>query len=101
MYVINTNERIATIRSLAKSGDMPALAKEAHTLIGTSGNVGADRASEMAAMLEAACKAGKLAEAMDGVAALDGAVTAAMDAILAWLAARFPAAEPPERAEAV
>ena len=101
MYVINTNERIATIRSLAKSGDLAALAKEAHTLIGTSGNVGAARASEMAATLETACKTGKADEVPGRVAALDDALTAAIDAILAWLAARFPTADSPEKAEAV
>ena len=101
MYVINTNERIATIRSLAKSSDLAALAKEAHTLIGTSGNVGAAHASDMAATLETACKSGKSDEVPGRVAALDDALAAAIDAILAWLSARFPAADSPEKAEAV
>ena len=101
LYVINTNERLETIRTLSKSGDLIALAGEAHTLIGTSGNVGAARVSELAAALETACKTGKLEEALGVVAALNTAVTAAIDAILTWLGERFPAADSTDRAEAI
>src|SRR5213082_2008841 len=41
MYLINTNERLATICTLSEGGDLALLTREAHTLIGTSGNVGA------------------------------------------------------------
>jgi TMAO reductase system sensor TorS len=101
LYVINTNERIETIRSLSKSGDLIALAGEAHTLIGTSGNVGATRVSELAATLQTACKTGNLDEALGIVAALDTAVTATIDAILAWLGKCFPATDSADRAEAI
>ncbi len=101
MYVINTNERMATIRTLSKIGDLGALAAEAHTLIGTSGNVGAPRVSEIASALEIACKTSKLDELPALIAALDSAVSSTIDAMLAWLSVRFPDEAAPERAAAV
>jgi len=101
IYLINTNERMATISELSQSGDLAALAKEAHTLIGTSGNVGAALVSELAEALEASCKAGKLDEVRRLVAPLLDAGTAVTDAILAWLGERSLASEPLAKVEAI
>ncbi|HEV3176223.1 MAG TPA: response regulator [Stellaceae bacterium] len=101
IYLINTNERMATISALSQSGDLAALAKEAHTLIGTSGNVGAALVSELAEALEASCKAGKLDEVRRLVAPLLDAGTAVTDAILAWLGERSLASEPLAKVEAI
>ncbi|MGH7123232.1 MAG: response regulator [Stellaceae bacterium] len=102
MFVVNSNERVATMRTLSKSGDLAALAREAHALIGTSGNVGAARASGIAVALEAACKRGDLEEVSGLVAALDEAVAATIDEILAWLGERIGATvDEPAKAQAV
>jgi len=100
MYLINTNERLATICALSEGGDLALLAKEAHTLIGTSGNVGAALVSELAGALEAASKAGDLREARRLVPELNAAITAASDVILAWLGERAGAREPVAAVEA-
>jgi signal transduction histidine kinase/CheY-like chemotaxis protein len=101
MYLVNTSERIAAIRKLAEAADLDALASEAHTLIGTSGNVGAVRVSDTASALETACKAHALGEVPGLVTALDNAIRATIDAILTWLGNRFPAtaADSTERAQ--
>jgi HPt (histidine-containing phosphotransfer) domain-containing protein len=101
MYLTNSSERVATIRMLSESGDLAALAKEAHQLIGTSGNVGAARVSEPAGALETACKAGKPDDVPRLAAEVIEAVAAATDAILAWLGERSQGTESDSKMEAI
>ena len=85
MYLANSGERVATIRSLADGSNLAALAKEAHQLIGTSGNVGAMRVCELAGALEQACKSGAAGDVPHQAMVLLEAVAAASEAISTWL----------------
>jgi HPt (histidine-containing phosphotransfer) domain-containing protein len=62
-YLASSLERLAKVETVAAGGDLTALAREAHTLISTSGSYGIARASALARQLETACKAGHADEA--------------------------------------
>jgi HPt (histidine-containing phosphotransfer) domain-containing protein len=58
-YLDGAIGRLERIQAMARSTDLPALAREAHDLVGTSGNFGVNRVQALARRLEAACKAGQ------------------------------------------
>lgn len=58
LYLDQIGERIARIRELSAAGDCLALAKEAHVVISTAGNLGMPQVSALARTIEEACKAG-------------------------------------------
>jgi PAS domain S-box-containing protein len=95
MFLAHTEERLGRIAGAAASGDFATVAREAHTIVSTAGNVGAAQLSAIARSLEDACRA----EDQAAVAALGAELgRASADASVAldrWLAAK-PAAVPQE-----
>jgi response regulator RpfG family c-di-GMP phosphodiesterase len=61
------------------------LAADAHALIGTAGNVGAMKLSQLAGSVEKACKAGEFASARATVAVLRRTADTASEGLEAWL----------------
>jgi HPt (histidine-containing phosphotransfer) domain-containing protein len=100
MYLLHTNERIAQVRALSAGEDLEALGREAHTLIGTSGNIGALRIFGLASALEVACRAAERATARNLAVELVEAAASSRAAITAWLEARQPGAPASAMAEA-
>jgi signal transduction histidine kinase/DNA-binding response OmpR family regulator/HPt (histidine-containing phosphotransfer) domain-containing protein len=88
-FLIDLAARIDRIRRLAAAGDLPALASEAHILIGTAGNFGAPRASLFATELKAASEVGDCAGSIRLAAGLIGASAAAAAEIRNWLERRI------------
>ena len=91
MFVEQVEKQAADIRRLAAIPDIAELGREAHSLAGCTGNVGAARLSALARRLEAACKAGETRMAIALSAEVGAAATAASDAVRARLAAKEPA----------
>jgi HPt (histidine-containing phosphotransfer) domain-containing protein len=88
LYLDQADERVARILDLSSTGELGATAREAHTLVGTSGNVGAIRVSELARSIEQACKAGDGANASRFVSELNTAASLASAALRVWLDTR-------------
>lgn len=86
LYAVNADERIAEIRRQADLGDLAAVRREAHTMIGVAGNLGVARVGALAVRLEAVCRANDETGAQAAVADLIGAHAAAGAAIRDWLA---------------
>jgi signal transduction histidine kinase/CheY-like chemotaxis protein/HPt (histidine-containing phosphotransfer) domain-containing protein len=74
-------ERIARARA---KDDMQAVAREAHNLVSTSGNLGALKVSKMARTLEAACRRGDR-RVYPLISDLSEACVASCDALRGWL----------------
>jgi HPt (histidine-containing phosphotransfer) domain-containing protein len=70
------------------AGSVEALAADAHALIGTAGNVGAMKVSQLAGSVEKACKAGEFASARATVAVLRRAADTASAGLETWLKTR-------------
>ena len=68
-----------------------ALAADAHALIGTAGNVGAMKVSELASSVEKSCKAGEFASAQATVAVLRRSADTASEGLEAWLQSKSAA----------
>ena len=88
LHLRDTESRIALIRDLATRGDLAGIAKEAHVMVSTGGNVGALQTSAYARLLEHACKEGDSAAVPRLVEALRESCTAAARALEDWIAAK-------------
>jgi len=88
MFVNQISEHIMAMDRAAAARDLGALGREAHSLAGCTGNVGATRLCRLARELEAACKTGEHCGALDLVASVIAASSAASDAARAWLATK-------------
>jgi HPt (histidine-containing phosphotransfer) domain-containing protein len=75
-------ERITRLREIAQVGGREMLAREAHVIISTAGNLGMARTSELARALEEACKA---AAPPEQIGALLGELVAAAETALAMV----------------
>ena len=87
LYLTETRNYLAEISALSLSGDFAAIARAAHVLVGTAGNVGAMQMSARAKLLEETCrrgerdKIGPLIDALEAAAAASAhAVQSRMDA---------------------
>ena len=87
LYLTEAENYMGAINALAPGSDLAAIARAAHVLVSTSGNVGAMQMSARARRLEEACKRGErdkipaLAEALNiSAAASARAVRSRMDA---------------------
>ncbi len=90
-YLSQMNERLADIRRHSDADDLGALAREAHSVVGMAGNVGAIPLSEIAAALERAATGGDR-DAADRLASeLDEASTTASAELHRWLDSELPA----------
>ena len=92
LCLADTDSHLAAIAEAAKRMDLAAIARSAHVLVSTAGNVGAMAVSLGARHLTDACRANDRAAAQIGIKELEAAHRAASDALRAWLAAR--SAEP-------
>jgi signal transduction histidine kinase/DNA-binding response OmpR family regulator len=91
VFLANAAERIGHMRELADQQDLAELGREAHTLIGTAGNFGAMRMSQLAGTLRSACDAGNQPLARELASELADAMNETSVAILAWLDAKTAA----------
>jgi PAS domain S-box-containing protein len=100
MYLGHLDESIAQIEALSRQADLSGLARAAHTIVGTAGNVGAARVSALAREIEKAALADDHGAVLRLAGALNKAFDAAARALREWLDARTaaPEAEPPRRA---
>ncbi|HEV7281820.1 MAG TPA: Hpt domain-containing protein [Pirellulaceae bacterium] len=67
-FAAGAETSIERLRTAAERGDLPDLAREAHSLKGSAANLSADSLRDAAASLEAACRSGARDE---GVAAVE------------------------------
>jgi signal transduction histidine kinase/DNA-binding response OmpR family regulator len=79
------------VSRMLQAGSTEALAGDAHALIGTAGNVGAMKVSQLAGSVEKSCKAGELAAAQATVAVLRRTADTASEGLEAWLKAKAAA----------
>jgi PAS domain S-box-containing protein len=84
MYLDEAGERIARMRN---EHDKAILARDAHALVSTSGNVGALRVSELARSVEIACSTGEEGTIGSALRQLATAVTVTNGALVAWVEA--------------
>jgi HPt (histidine-containing phosphotransfer) domain-containing protein len=94
-YLSSGDGRIAQIRHHADNGNWEIVAREAHVLIGTAGNCGAARTSELAGRLAQACREGPEAGVADLARELCLAYAAAAAAIRRWLDRPMAPVSPP------
>jgi CheY-like chemotaxis protein/HPt (histidine-containing phosphotransfer) domain-containing protein len=82
MYLAEAGERISRMAAMR---EFAPLGREAHALIGMSGNVGATGMCELARSLELACKEGDLVAAQAAVERLKTAFGGTTNGLRAWL----------------
>jgi CheY-like chemotaxis protein len=87
LFLDQIEAQIVAIKALSAAGDLAALAREAHTLAGTSGNVGALRLSALARGTEAASKDADFERVARLVGGLDRVAREAAAGLRYWLAA--------------
>jgi signal transduction histidine kinase/CheY-like chemotaxis protein/HPt (histidine-containing phosphotransfer) domain-containing protein len=85
LYIADTESHLAHLNDLNVLGDLGNMARDAHILISTAGNVGADAVSTIARKLENACRTGDRATACDLVEELNAASATASNTIRHWL----------------
>ncbi|HUB98064.1 MAG TPA: response regulator [Stellaceae bacterium] len=88
MYLANGEERIASLGNSAAADALMDMAREAHSLGGASVNLGIARVGAIAALLEAACKAGEVTRSHQLASDLFAAFATAADAIRSKLSER-------------
>ncbi|MBU6297012.1 MAG: response regulator [Alphaproteobacteria bacterium] len=100
LYMLDTDKHLALIRERKPDGDLGAIERSSHVIIGTAGNVGAERVSVLARQLNTACREGN-AEAADRlIDELMAAGVETSDAIHNWLEDTAAIADPPAEARA-
>jgi HPt (histidine-containing phosphotransfer) domain-containing protein len=98
LYLTDADAQFAAIADAAKRADLNAIARSAHVLVSTAGNVGATAVSLGARRLMEACRADDRACVEAGMAKLQAAHRVASAALRAWLAARSAQTQIAERA---
>ena len=98
LYLTDADTQLAAIADAAKRADLNVIARSAHVLVSTAGNVGATAVSLGARRLGEACRANAPAAIDLAVAELQAAGRAASEALRAWLAARSAGTPAAERA---
>jgi HPt (histidine-containing phosphotransfer) domain-containing protein len=89
LFLEQGKARLASIRSSLAEGDFEVTARQAHSLVSSSGNLGADIAMNDARALEAAAEARDAAAATAAFSHLEGSLSQAM-ARLAEIRAHLP-----------
>ena len=85
LYITDTASHVGLINKLNIKSDFVAMAREAHMIVSTAGNVGAAQVSVLARSLEGACKNRDHETVHQFLTELNTANTAATDAIHDWL----------------
>ena len=73
IYLADTPQRLAELRAAHAAGDQAVFVRAAHTIKGSSANVGAAQVRALAEQLEHAAKAGPIAPLLPQVEELAGA----------------------------
>jgi len=93
LYLHDTESQMLEIARCAKTGDLAGIARQAHMLVSSSGNLGAMQASALARDMENFCRSGN----SDGLAALldelRQSVAQSSAALVAWRDAHTAAAQ--------
>jgi signal transduction histidine kinase/DNA-binding response OmpR family regulator len=87
LFEMDTQAHLTALRAAYDAGDHASVAKEAHVIVATAGNIGALDASARARALEVACRRGDRALVPKLKAELDESTAAASRAVQQWLAA--------------
>jgi HPt (histidine-containing phosphotransfer) domain-containing protein len=83
--VTECEARVAALEILAGTDDTDAMAKSAHTLIATAGDIGLRQMQALATRIQASARAGKADDCRPDIAALVTAQTAGLAAVAAVL----------------
>ncbi|TWB35762.1 response regulator [Nitrospirillum pindoramense] len=83
--VAECEARVATLETLAATNDTDAMAKAAHTLIATAGDIGLRQMQAQATRIQTAARAGKADACRPDIAALASTLPAGMAAVAAVL----------------
>ncbi len=84
-YIVDSRDRIASLRTALAASDADAFARTAHSLKGSCINIGAPRLGELCLEAEEAGKAGDLGEGSELVGAIEeefATVTGLLDRLL-------------------
>jgi CheY-like chemotaxis protein len=84
-YVRDTGSQIGAIMEMSLANDFSGTAREAHMIVSTAGNIGAEQVSHLARALEHACRERDGASVRLLVEELNMASIAASEAVRTWL----------------
>jgi signal transduction histidine kinase/DNA-binding response OmpR family regulator/HPt (histidine-containing phosphotransfer) domain-containing protein len=85
LYITDTASHLAHIKKLSARAEFSSVAREAHMIVSTAGNIGAAQVSTLARALETACKNHDTEAVSKLVMELNSANVLATDAIHDWL----------------
>ncbi len=91
MFLDELKEHLERLGTHKSEGNLDALAREAHVLISTAGNIGAMELSALSRRLETSCREQRADQVQDIVESLLKAGAAATTALQEWLDRRRPA----------
>jgi signal transduction histidine kinase/DNA-binding response OmpR family regulator/HPt (histidine-containing phosphotransfer) domain-containing protein len=92
LYLKDASAQLAAIAEALAQSDLAAIARAAHVLVSTAGNVGAMAVSTSAGRLQTLCRNQEHADIGPAVQDLQAAQEAASAALQAWLKTRIPQA---------
>lgn len=84
LYLVDADLHLGRIADCRKDGDLTGVAREAHTIVSTAGNLGAMQTSAIARKLENACRAGDHGLADRWIDELKAACRASSKAFQVW-----------------
>jgi HPt (histidine-containing phosphotransfer) domain-containing protein len=87
-YLVGSGDIVANIEAARSIGDLAALARAAHDLIGTAGNFGARELQSLATRLERAARDGAQPEALALAGEVGVTASRTSTAISSWLGER-------------
>ena len=85
-YLDDTPRQLALLRTAVDSDDIPAINSIAHTLKGSSGNLGINGVYQLCSALEQEARSGAVADAMGSLKAIEGEFEKASEALTAFRA---------------
>jgi signal transduction histidine kinase/DNA-binding response OmpR family regulator len=85
LYMKDVGNQLATIMQHHLTADFSAIASEAHIIVSTAGNIGADQVSSIAKSLEIACRTADYRGVDQLIEELNTASAAACETIRSWL----------------
>jgi signal transduction histidine kinase/DNA-binding response OmpR family regulator/HPt (histidine-containing phosphotransfer) domain-containing protein len=91
LYLADVDQRLESIAECCSNGDFAGVSREAHTIVGTAGNLGAMQTSAAARRLETVCRAGEHQKAYQLVSELSASCEASSARFQDWLDSKKPA----------
>jgi two-component system sensor histidine kinase/response regulator len=85
LFITDTDNHVGFIRDRSAAGDLDGVARNAHVIVGTAGNIGAVQVSALAHQLFSACQANDGREVSALVERLVAANTTAISAVRGWI----------------